>query len=146
MTDKIIRIVIFLSFLSLCAPGSTAADLELADDGLSAGYATLAWPSARGDFFTLQQKVEGDWITLYEGGDRATTLSGLPDGTYQVRLISDGEAASAPLAITVSHHSQARAWTFFALGAVMFLLLLVLLVVGGRKQLATSTETSSPGQ
>lgn len=140
--EKIIRIVIILSLSLFVAAVAEASELELADDGLSAGYATLGWPTAEGTNFILQQQKDGVWQTLYEGGDRATTLSGLSDGNYRFRLMVDGTRAGVPVEITVAHHPLGRAWTFFAVGAVMFLLLLAMLIMGTRQtNHPTQTDT-----
>ena len=133
--------VVYLASVSTLSAGP----LHIADDGLSAGYVTLAWPEAKGTHFDLEIKRDsGDWQILYLGRDRATTLSGLADGSYQVRMATN----AAPLkttdtvSFTVKHHSLGDALAFFGSGAVIFLILLVLLLRGGREADEVSSGTS----
>ncbi len=116
-----------------CAPASYAfsADLYVSDDGSAAGYVTLAWPDVSGKSFVLEEKKGQVWQEVYEGPDRATTLSGLPNGTYGFRLTAD--QGTHAIEVSIQHHSLARAWLFFAVGAGMFLLLVGMLLVGTRK-------------
>ncbi|WP_417460404.1 hypothetical protein [Kordiimonas sp.] len=78
----------------------------------------------------LEQKTSDGWREVYKGADRASTLSGLADGTYLFRLKVENVPAPQLLEITVEHHPLARAWTFFAIGAVMFVVLIGLLMKG----------------
>ncbi|WP_417451789.1 hypothetical protein [Kordiimonas sp.] len=119
-----------------------AADLTISDDGSSAGYATIAWPDVEGKNFVLEQKNNTEWVAVYDGSDRATTLSGLPDGPRQYRLKVDGMAAGEVLTFTVRHHPLRRAWAFFCIGAVMFVMLIALLVSGSRKSLPKNSSNS----
>ncbi|WCL53860.1 hypothetical protein [Gimibacter soli] len=107
--------------------------LTLADDGRSAGYATLAWPVVEGNSFLLEEYEGDEWRIIYEGGDRATTLSGLADGDYRFRLSADNGPPGPEFGLTVAHHPLSRAFGFFAAGAVMLAVLVVLLVVGTQR-------------
>ncbi|MCP5380935.1 MAG: hypothetical protein H6912_01070 [Kordiimonadaceae bacterium] len=110
-----------------------SSEIEIVDNGTTAGYVTLAWPSASGKTFELKQKENGHWKIIYQGQDRATTLSGLADGTYHYALMMDGQSnAEDEINITVRHHTLKRAWTFFGVGAAMFLILITILTIGGR--------------
>lgn len=77
-------------------------------------------------------------VTLYQGPDTGTFLSGLPDGDYYFRLRSqtaEGNARSAwspPLRVTVQHHAMALAMGLFVLGGVVFLSTVTVLVRGDR--------------
>ncbi|SDE19348.1 MULTISPECIES: hypothetical protein [Kordiimonas] len=128
----VLRAVIILAALLVPNAPAFATGLTVADDGTSAGYITLAWPDTRGNSFELKQKTASGWHTLYTGGDRATTLSGLPDGSYEFQLTADGARVGTPVTVTVSHHPLSRAWGFFAVGAFMFIALTAFLVLGGR--------------
>ncbi|WP_417464871.1 hypothetical protein [Kordiimonas sp.] len=119
-----------MSFFGAQLPAVLADDLVLVDNGLSAGYATVAWPDVDGSSFVLEQKTATGWRELYSGPDRASTLSGLADGTYLFRLKVEGVPALELLEVKVEHHPLVRAWTFFAIGAVMFLVLVGLLLKG----------------
>ena len=110
-----------------------SSEIEIVDNGTTAGYATLAWSSASGKTFELKQKENDQWKIIYQGQDRATTLSGLADGTYHYALMTDGQSkADDEVNITIKHHSLTRAWIFFGVGAVMFLILITILTIGGR--------------
>ncbi|WP_417320649.1 hypothetical protein [Emcibacter sp.] len=140
----IIRVITIAFFYLASLSTLTAGTLRVADDGLSAGYVTLSWPEAAGLSFQLDLKTKDGWRSLYAGGDRATTLSGLADGRYQFRLISDGAPAPADngLTITVHHHPLTQALAFFGGGAVIFAILLILLIRGSRPEDANSSIQS----
>lgn len=75
---------------------------------------------------------------IYEGKDRATVLSGMSNGrrTYRVGIVgADGAVThwSAPLEVSVTHHSISRALTFFAIGAIVFGATLILIIAGARR-------------
>jgi hypothetical protein len=122
------------------ASAATAADsiLQLSPTPSRDGVATLSWDSA-GDV-VLQQSASEDFATpttLYQGPDKGTTITGLNDGTYYYRIgISAGPDTAtrwqAPVRLVVEHHSMARAWGFFSLGAVVFLGTLIVVVRGAR--------------
>ncbi len=120
-----------------------ADDLIIADSGLTAGYATLAWPAVEGESFVLEENISGTWTPVYEGPDRATTLSGRADGRYEFRLKTDGTLVGEPLTVTVAHHPLSRAWGFFGVGAVMFVLLVGVLVRGSRKPVPQISPTNA---
>ncbi|WP_374763504.1 hypothetical protein [Yunchengibacter salinarum] len=111
-----------------------AADdpFEIETSGLTAGYAKVSW---RADGPVRLQLDRGSgFSTVYEGPDDARTFSGLPDGTYRVRLMTPANGEwSAPRSFTVSHHSPGRAFTFFGVGAAVFAALIVLMVLGLRR-------------
>lgn len=102
-----------------------------------AGFFTLSWsadgpvevewtpPAAAG--------VAGEFVPLYAGRDSATTLSGLPNGDYRFRVRAMGaDGWSDEARVSVEHHSLARALGFFAVGAVVFLVLIGSIVRGMR--------------
>jgi len=139
----LVRTIIILAALLVPNASAIAADLTVADDGTSAGYVTLSWPDASGNTFELKEQTSQGWHTLYRGSDRATTLSGRPDGTFEFQLIADGAPVGAPVTVTVQHHPLSRAWAFFAVGATMFIALLVLLITGGRSADADENQTAA---
>lgn len=128
----LVRIIIIMAILLAPNSAAIAAGLTVTDDGTTAGYVTLSWRDVTGNTFELKEKTSQGWQTLYAGGDRATTLSGLPDGNYEFQLTADGTRVGAPVTVTVQHHSLTRAWVFFGAGALMILALVTLLVRGTR--------------
>ncbi len=109
----------------------------------SAGYYRLTWdwPQSDNRRFELQEAQSADFNgsrTLYQGPDRASLLSGRTDGEYYYRVRlhpENGEAGpwSDSVKIAVEHHSLDRAFTFFGVGAGVFLATLGLVVGGNLK-------------
>ncbi|MFC7047604.1 hypothetical protein [Emcibacter nanhaiensis] len=71
-------------------------------------------------------------------------MTGLSDGSYQVRLLSANSPAVAEDVLTfeVRHHPLGQAMAFFGAGAVIFIILLVLLLRGSRNTDHISSVTS----
>lgn len=130
---------------SLAAPltAAKADDLIISDNGLTAGYATLAWSNVEGESFVLEENVSGNWRPVYDGPDRATTLSGRADGDFTFRLKADGQLVGDPISFTVAHHPLSRAWAFFAVGAAMFVALVGVLLRGSRKPIPQISPTNA---
>jgi len=116
-------------------------DTELA----TAGYYQLSWqPGLDGAShkplrFELQQSATADFRsakTIYRGPDRASVVSGQPDGDYYycIRAMSDQATTpwSHPIAVKVQHHSLGRALGFFATGAAVFFITLSFIVFRSR--------------
>ncbi len=92
----------------------------------------------------IEESAEPDFrdvAVVYEGTDRATTLSGRLDGVYHYRLRSPaqpGAAAGAPsevppVRVEVVHHPLSRAFGFFLLGLVVFASTVGLVLFGDRR-------------
>ena len=128
-----IPLILLLVGLVLPVSMARAAEIQMTDDGRTAGYVTLAWPDARGDV-TLERRDDGNWTPIYQGADDATTLTGLPNGTYEYRLRDASGAVSQPYEVTIAHHPLSRALAFFGTGLVMFIVLLTLLFRGPSKE------------
>lgn len=123
---------------SLPASPELSADTTVA----TAGYFGLSWRPA-GEAggaparFELQEAPDPAFAaprTLYAGPDRATALSGRPDGTYYYRVRADGGPWSPAVAVEVAHHSLARAGLFFALGAAVFVATVMLILRGDARE------------
>jgi hypothetical protein len=100
-----------------------AATLEPESLESNEGYYQLRWEAE--EPIRLVEASSPDFAdarALYSGTDTGRVVSGKPDGTWYYRLESvDGaRILSSPATITVRHHSLARAFSFFALGAVVF--------------------------
>lgn len=134
------RAFIALIFLA-SAPGALLAAPHIETDTAvaTAGYYVLRWSAATTDVEVAEfaNPGAGDPSIIYKGPDRATLISGQPDGTriYRVREIGAGapSAWSEPVSVTVAHHPLSRALTFFGIGAVVFLATLTLIVRGARR-------------
>ncbi|WP_017943110.1 MULTISPECIES: hypothetical protein [unclassified Thioalkalivibrio] len=114
----------FLFWLPLALSAQPAFDAppERSTDG---GF-TLSWEAE--DAVVLERATgpdHEDVRIVYEGGDASTVVSGLPDGEYRFRLrAADADTWADEATVVVEHHSLARAFGFFAVGAVVFLVLI----------------------
>lgn len=126
----------FMSGSAICASPKISSDSKLS----TAGYFQLSWQDDSAHSFQLQQATRADFreaVTLYQGSDQATVISGLPDGDYFYRVANENHQLSKPIKVSVKHHSLSKALAFFGLGAVMFVIMVSLLIRG-----ATRKETS----
>jgi hypothetical protein len=110
----------------------------------SSGHIKIIWKQAKGTMdgmdFQLQKSMDSSFqkgTMVYRGDDLATYVSGLANGNYffRLRFVSEGSKIplsswSAPLQLTVKHHSMQSAFLLFILGAVVFLSTVVVLIKG----------------
>jgi len=131
-----------LACLALALPAAAAAMPQLSTDTTlaTAGYFRLSW-AADTPQVTVEERdpATGTTRTLYTGPDRATLISGQPDGRRVYRAGEIGPqgkvaAWSEPVTVTVAHHPLSRALGFFAVGALVFSATLLLIVHGARRQ------------
>lgn len=133
--------LIWLLFASL--PISAASpQLSTSTSLATAGYFQLKWESPTDsdtiDEFELQQADNTAFSNpsiIYQGPDLSTAISGLRNGNYFYRIRSQqSDDWSEAIKVEVAHHSLARAWGFFALGATMFIIMLLVLITGVRRR------------
>ena len=112
--------------------------LSVDNEIATAGFFHLNWET-EANSFELQEAASPDFrntTTLYSGPDRATVISGKPDGTwhYRVRARANNKPGpwSDPLTVTVAHHNPGRALMFLALGFIVFVAI-VLTILRGRE-------------
>lgn len=109
-------------------PESDLYSLSVQSSDLSAGYFQLGWQSVPDAEYQLRQLLpEQHWSV---GAVDRFTMTGLGDGDYQyqVRQISPEILPwSPPLSVAVAHHSLATAGSYFALGLLLFVVLLIAL-------------------
>ena len=132
MKRKLVAILLPLLACWIGVGSASAADLQIADSDFGAGYVTLAWPDLQGQSFILEGNDGTGWTELYDGSNRASTLTGLPNGDYRYRVKSNTGASTEPLKVTITHHPLSQALSFFGAGAVVFLILLAVLFNGPR--------------
>jgi hypothetical protein len=125
-------------------PGKPVPSLSAHGDA-AAGHVTLEWQSggeATSPEFMLEESVTEDFRDArvrYRGPHHASVLSGMADGTYFFRVRSRPSADtpwgawSAPQRFTVEHHPLPLALVLFGMGAAVFGLTLVFLLVSSRK-------------
>jgi hypothetical protein len=130
-------------FAALITDVNAAVSLESDSDNATAGYFQLRW-EAREMPMRLIESPGPDFETrnlVYEGPDTARLISGKSNGRYFYRLESavgtdstQADVVSNTLQVTVRHHSLARAFTFFAIGAAVFAATLALVLFGDRNE------------
>lgn len=106
------------------------------------GHVALRWSGDRESLvFELQYSDSPQFsepVSLYHGVDSASFQSGLTDGEhfYRVRArAADGGTWgpwSEPVEVQCTHHSLPFAWTLFASGSVLFLLIVLFVGVHAR--------------
>lgn len=127
--------IFLLTAMLFIAPLKAETGLAITSNGTTAGYLTLSWAdSGASKPYKLQQQIgDGEWQTIYEGIDTATTLTGLSNGNYRFRINTsdpatvDDELWSEPLSVEIAHHSLTKALAFFISGLIVFITLLWLL-------------------
>ena len=102
----------------------------------SEGYFVLSWePPVTSIELTLQQsstpEFDGESEAWFVTGASQFTQSGLINGDYYYRL-TDSTGVSNTVHVQVAHHSLLRASLFFFLGAALFGILVLTLILGQR--------------
>ncbi|WP_006788571.1 hypothetical protein [Thiorhodospira sibirica] len=127
--------------LALAQPGTLS--LTVSPELATAGFYRLSWEGSAHSHFELHESQHPefhDYRVLYSGPDTASVQSGRADGVYYYRLSTPPQADDDPallsdiVAVTVQHHSLGRALSFFALGAVVFAALLIVIAFGTRQR------------
>ena len=107
----------------------------------TAGYYQLSWHIAGAESgknnpytgeFILQEAHHKDFSdadTIYKGMDTASVISGKPNGSYFYRVSRANPMPewSESVQVQVTHHSLQRAFIFFSIGAVVFILILTVI-------------------
>ncbi|MDZ7660887.1 hypothetical protein [Thiohalophilus sp.] len=123
---------------SICS----AVELESDTDVATAGYYQLKWQNAdknvRFEIEEADNLAFDDARRLYQGRDRATVITGRPDGIYYYRAriaAVDGPTGSwsDTVKVEVDHHPLSRALGFFSIGAIVFIAILVAILIGNRR-------------
>jgi hypothetical protein len=123
MPDAPIRAVLLLC-LPFAASPIFSATLEPVELESNEGYYQLSWDTDEAvNLIEAEIADFSDGVVVYSGLDSGHVVSGKPDGVwfYRLEAADGGGVLSDPAVITVRHHSLARAFSFFALGAVVFL-------------------------
>lgn len=109
------------------------ADTQLSDTG----HFRLSWPApGPGAVVTVQESTASDFLgtrTIYHGSEAATVISGRLDGNYYYRIRAGQGPWSEPVSVTVRHHSLTQAFSFLALGALVFVATAALIISGHRR-------------
>lgn len=102
----------------------------------TAGFFRLNWQT-NAKVVELQESADPDYQnaeSLYRGQDRATVISGKPNGHwyYRIRTIEPDNPGpwSDTVEVEVAHHGLIRAFTFLGLGLIVFIATIMLIVRG----------------
>jgi len=105
--------------------------LTVSTDLATEGYVTLNWDDFEGDEVSVNLQVATDqsFQTLVRDlklrGQKQVHLSGFTDGSYFVRLVDDErQLLTNEVSFQVKHRDLQMAWLLFAVGLVLFVLLL----------------------
>lgn len=117
--------------------------LSLSSNFSSDGVVNLSWVS---DDFSESEQTEyliqmsrgadfSKYAVYYQGPQMKSVLTGLEDGEYFFRAhcgsqSGEGEFWSDPVQLTVKHHELHYALTFFVLGLLIFIALIVVIARG----------------
>ncbi|MGD2109400.1 MAG: hypothetical protein PVI86_08400 [Phycisphaerae bacterium] len=106
------------------------------------GHVSLSWSAdLDSPVYELQGSPEAGFAEstcLYRGADETSFRSGLADGRYYYRVRARQSEAgtwgpwSKPVELVCEHHSMAHAWTLFALGSLLFLLIALFVGINAR--------------
>lgn len=128
-----------LVLLPVQALNAEPVKIQSSSDSSTNGSFTLSWEIPSDSVIELQQAVAPDnnFATIYQGTDSATVITGLPNGIYRYRarlanLQDNASDWSAISSIKVEHHQLGRAFSFFVLGALVFLGTVMLIVFGSK--------------
>ena len=136
--NLMLRLILLLLFL-LCSPlvfsaaSPAVSEFETDTQVATSGFFRLSWQSdAEVELEELEDADGRGARLIYRGADQAYFVSGKPDGVYgyRIRVPAQSEPSPwlGPVEVEVRHHSLTRAWLFFALGAFVFLSILVLVL------------------
>ena len=136
-TNTFCLVLLFLTATLMAAaqefPEFNGSDSLTTNDG----HVRLDWAAmAPGAVYEVQQSTNASFensMTIYEGADLATFVSGLSDGVYYYRFRANKGSWSETLTLTVKHYSLQLAFALAGLGAVVFLSTVVVILKGAAK-------------
>lgn len=132
-TQSISKVLIPL-FIIL-SPALQAAEFRAEKSQIDSndGHLKLEWDAPDDVKVEVQKSDSKDFknpSVLYKGIDRASFISGLENGDHFFRIREEGGSWSPTLTIHVKHQSLQLAFILFALGAVVFILTVLVVVKG----------------
>ncbi len=95
------------------------------------GHALLSWEAIEG---VAEYELSQGERVRYEGPDLAFFASGLKEGVHSFRVRAAGGEWSEPLEVEVAYPSAGKVWTLLVVGMVVFVLTVVAVVGGYRRQ------------
>lgn len=131
-------VLALLAAVFAMAGPAVAGDLEFTGQGdltSDTGYVMLNWHSGKPVSLMIATMPDfSDAVTVYDGEAHSFFLSGLDDGHFFLRLREDGGAVSAPVELSVTHQSLARALWLLTIGALITLAIVVTILRGARDE------------
>lgn len=139
-TSTLCLVLLFFSTATLMGVGQESPAFNGSDSlTTNDGHVRLNWAATTPvAVYEVQQSTNSNFensITIYEGADLGTFVSGLTDGVYYYRLRADKGSWSEPLKLTVKHYSLQLAFALAGLGAVVFLSTVVVVLKGAKKDI-----------
>jgi len=137
--------ITLLVLISPLVPGTIYAEYQaprlfVNNTIATAGFFRLHWET-QAKHVELQVATSPQFeapTTAYIGPDRATVISGKPNGTlyYRVRALDSQHPNpwSESVIVEVRHHSLPRALMFLSLGVLVFLITVTMIIRGTRKE------------
>jgi hypothetical protein len=120
-------------------PHDVVPQLTSDSDVASAGFFQLSWKTDA-QRVELQEATNPGFRnakTFYIGPDRASVISGKPNGSwyYRVRALDPEQGGwSEPVTVLVDHHDLSRALMFLFVGVIVFVATVVMILRGGRAE------------
>lgn len=105
-------------------------------DRATAGYFVLSWDNPGDHEAVLEESADTEFTSPDRwslSGVSAFTRTGLENGSYYYRIKGTDGRWSETLEVVVDHHPLPRAFMFFSLGLVLFMVLVVSLYIGHKK-------------
>lgn len=132
-------VILLLFTSSLSKAADSAGALMPSEQSSLEGYYTLRWDYSRANFSILQMSRDQSFAAIEQTypvpSMQQVTLSGYRDGQYFFRLFDEqSNRYSNVVAVTVQHRSLNTAFQLFALGLVLFIILLSILLSQSRRR------------
>jgi len=134
-------VALLLATLPVSVLAADAFSLTVSPQESTDGVAKLSWNLPDTKVVVIQRSDNPAFqraVTLYQGEDTGTTITGLADGNYYFRAgsgaMDSGEISwGNSVHLRVEHHPLSRAFLFFGIGVVVFLATLALIIGGSRR-------------
>ena len=133
MTSKLLIFTLIISIFILSSYSWGQQDLDLDRKLSSEGYITISWQDSYQSIpVTIQVAADASFKQLLNEikliNQNSIHLSGLKNGNYFVRMLAENNDVSSTSSFVVQHRNIQDAFMFFALGAILFLFLIVILI------------------
>ena len=133
----IIAFILLLSLTGVTTDNACASEISLSSStNLSReGYFVLSWHPDTHTEITLQQSRSPEFSepsTKSVSNTNAITITGLNNGHWHFRVGNSQLGWSNIVSVEVQHHSLSKAWGFFVVGLLLFVVLCITIFLGAR--------------